>query len=293
MALSAPRTIYGIHSVTLFNRSNRLPFGMMKVLGSLSFDFSGDFNDLYGGSSKYAWDSESGVLNSTITLNVKQFEDFQYEKFLGASATANAAETSGNCGTLTNQYGTSVVAATGVVGLTVESGEEDELKDGLIVVKAVGAATVDCYYMSDVDMNTGTDKVFETDLLKITASPLTVTTGGTVSVPKFGVELTGGAGTIGMTIGDTAYCFIRKINDGSSIITIGSSSAEFSAFGLHVASQKKGSNDVHDLTAWNCKGIGMPQSFTEAEWMTADITMRALYDSAENAVALIRNIEGP
>ena len=264
----------------------------MKCIGSLSFDFSGDFNDLYGGSSKYPWDSESGVLNSSISLSVKEFPDFGYQYLLGATVSENSAEASGNCGTLTNQYGTSVVSATtGVATATAKSGESAELKDALLIVKAVTSTTVDVYAVSDVDFSTGTDKTFEDDDCKITATPLTISTGAAVEVPDFGIELTGGSGTIGMTEDDTAYVWTRKVNDGSSLITLGKSASEFSSFGLHVASQKKGSGDVSELVAWNCKGIGMPHSFTEQEWMNSEINIRALYDSDEDAVAYLRHIK--
>lgn len=292
MALSSPRTIYGIHNVTFFSRSTRLPFGIMKCIGSLSFDFSGEMTDLYGGSQKYPWDSETGVLNSAISLSVKEFPDFGYQYLLGATVSENEAEASGNCGTLTNQYGTSVVSATtGVATATAKTGESAELKDALIIVKAVSATTVDCYAVSDVDFATGTDKTFVNDDCKITESPLTIATDTAVEVPEYGIELTGGTGTIAMTEDDTAYVWTRKINDGSSLITLGKSTAEFSSFGLHVASQKKGSGDVSELVAWNCKGIGMPHAFTEQEWMNAEINIRALYDSDEDAVAYLRHIK--
>lgn len=289
--LSTPRTIYGIHSVTLFDRVNYLPFGIMKVLGSLSFDFTGDFNDLFGGSSRYAWDSEAGVLSSDISLNIKEFPSFIYQKALGASVTDAAAESAGNVGTIVNKFGSSLVAATGVLSATAKSGSETDLKDGLLILKAVSATEVDAYYMSDVDMNQGTNKTFEDDALKITATPLTIATSTAVEIPGFGIEITGGAGTIAMTIGDTAYCFVRKINDGSSVISIGQSTADFEAFGMLITSQKKGSGDTFEMLVHKAKGIGLPHSLTEAEWMTSDITIRALYDAAQNEVAQFRHVK--
>lgn len=291
MSLSAPQTVYGVHSLTLYNRSTLLPYGIIKVLGSLSFALSGDFNDLFGGSSKFAWDSESGVIDASLTGTIKELPNFAFERFLGGSATQNAAEASGNVGTLTNKYGTSVVdASTGVATATAKSGSETDLKDGLYIVKAVSATTVDVYCLADYDFDTGTDKAFEDDTLKVTASPLTVVASTAVEIPGFGVELTGGSGTIGMTADDTAYFYVRKINTGSDLITIGQSTAVFPDFGALLASQKKGNGDTFETQLFNCKAIGLPISHNEADWLNSDITIKALYDATENAVAKFRRI---
>ena len=297
MSLCAPKTIYGVHSLSLYNRETWEPYGIIKVLGSLAFNLTGDFNDLYGGSSLYAWESEQGVLSAELSGTIKEIPNFAFEKFLGASVTANSAETSGNVGTLTDKYGTVVNATTGVASAGAKSGSEADLKDGLYLVKVVSATTVDVYAMSDYDFDKGTDKSFETDLLKITATPLTVPdSGAAVEVPGYGFELIGGSGTVDLetagAIGDTAYVYVRKVNSGSDLITNGQSTAVFPAFGAMVASQKKGNGNTFETQLFNCKAIGLPISHTEAEWMNSDITLRAIYDSTENAVAKFRRVQG-
>ena len=47
MTLTAPKVVYGVHSLTLYDRTNWLPYGILKVVGSLAFNLSGDFNDAY------------------------------------------------------------------------------------------------------------------------------------------------------------------------------------------------------------------------------------------------------
>ena len=292
MGLSAPRTIYGIHSCTLYDRSTLLPYGIMKILGTLAFGLTGDFNDLHGGSSKYPWDSEAGVLNAELSGTIKEMPNFAFERFLGGTVTENSAEASGNCGAATNVKGTSVVAATGITTPSVLAGSEADLKTGLYVIRAVGAITVDVYCMSDVDFAEGTDTTFEDDDLKITASPLTIVQGNQVTVPNYGVEITGGAGIIALTIGDTASFYVRKINDGSSLITIGQSNASFGAFGVFMVSQEKSGGSLFETRIYKAKGIGLPISHTEADWLNSDITMRAMRDADENAVASFREIVG-
>lgn len=292
MGLSTPRTIYGVHSLCMYNRTTFEPYGIIKILGSLEIALSGSFNDLNGGSSRYPWDSESGVIDTQLTGTIKEIPDFAFEKFLGASVTTNSAEASGNVGALSNKNGTSVSSGTtGIASIAAKSGSEADLKDGVYVIKAASATTIDIYCMSDVDFDKGTDKAYETDLLKITASPITVATSTTADVTGFGIQITGGTAPA-MTIGDTAVFSVRKVNSGSSIITVGSSTASFPEFGAFLASQKKSDGSLFTAQLFKCKAIGLPLGFSEAEWLNADITIKALYDSTENAVMILRAIKG-
>jgi hypothetical protein len=292
MGLSTPQSIYGIHNFTFFNRTTRVPVGILKVIGNANIALSGSFNDLFGGSSRFPWDSEAGVLDTTISLNTKQFETFLFEKALGATSTTESADTTGDVSTLTNQKGTSVVASTGIATATIKSGGNAELKTGLYVVKAVSATTVDVYCMSDIDFDVGTDKTFVNDTLKITASPLTITQSMAVEIPDFGVELTGGAGTIALVADDTAYFYVRKINAGAHLITVGSSNQSFSEFGVLWTAQRKSNGDVFELFAPRVKAIGMPLPLSEQAWATADISMKCLYDSSEDCVYKVRRVLG-
>jgi len=291
MVLSVPRTIYGVHSLTLYDRTSWVPFGIIKVVGSLNLALSGSFNDLFGGSSRFAWESEQGVLDTSLTGNIKEVPDFAFEKFLGATATATAAEASGNCGTLTNKVGTTAMSATiGVATATALAGSEANLKDALYVIKAASDTTVDIYAMTDADFDKGTDAVFFSDGLKVITTQ-TIVSATATNITDFGFKLTGGSGTIGMTIGDTAYVYTRKANTGSSLITVGASNATFPEFGAVIASQKKGTGDTFETQIFRCKAIGLPIAHSEAAWLGADFNMKALYDSTENAVFRSRAIK--
>lgn len=291
MGLSAPQTIFGIHSFTFFNRATKLPIGILKAVGKVEANLGGSFVDLNGGSSRFAWDSEPGLLNFEIKLQSKSFESFLYQPCLGGSAVTTGAEATGNVTTLTNQKGTSVKSATtGIATATAKSGSEADLKDGLYVVKAVSATTVNVYCMSDVDFGQGTAETFVDDNLKITAAALTITATTGVDVPGFGLTLTGGSGTIALVTGDTAYFYVRKENSGNDVITVGASPQVFTEFGCFWASQKKADGNVTDIYVPRAKAIGLPLNFSEMAWATADITIKGLYDSTDNCVFTQRNI---
>lgn len=293
MSLSEPKIIHGVHSLTCYSRSTFEPYGIIKVLGSLQIAMSGGFNDLYGGSSRYPWASEPGVIDTTLTGVIKELPNFAFEKFLGASVTANAADASGSVGTLTNKYGTSVVDSdTGIASIAVISGEEDELKTGMYVFKAASATTVEVFCLSDQDFAEGTNETYDDDTLEIADSPITVTASTTADLDSFGLRLTFGTGTIAMTTGDTAYCLVRKINGGSDIITIGASTQDFPEFGAMICSQVLKDGSLFEGRLHKCVAIGLPIGLTEKEWLNANINIKCLYDATENAVMTFRRIIG-
>lgn len=291
MALSNPRGVFGVHSWTPYNRTTGEFYGTALVLASSSLNLSGELIELVGGSQRYSWAVEDGAITAELSLNFREYPDFLFELFLGKAVTSNAAEASGNCSTLTNKSGTSLVdASTGVATATVKSGSEADLKFGKFVVKVVTATTVDVFASSNIDFNRGTDKEFENDLLKITASPLTITASTAVEIPGYGVELTGGSGTIGMTAGDTATFEVRPINTESTTVSIGGGSDTFPEFGSIVYAQQRSNGEMFEIDLVRCKAIGMPIGFSEKAWAEGEVTVKAFYDSTLNKVADIRHV---
>lgn len=286
MGLSAPRNIYGVHSVAPYKRSDRTYYGVMKVLESSSLSLSGKQNDLYGGSNKYAFASETGEINSEMSLKVAQMEDFMFYLFLGKLPTATTSETSGNVTALVNVLGTSVMSATtGVASIAVLSASKANLKFGKYTVVAKTTTAVDIYISSDVDFGRGTADSYATDTLKSTAgSALTIVSATGTDVAALGLTLTGGSGTIGMTIGDTATFEVRPVNSKSSVVRIGAAADFFPEFGCIVVANKRGSDELFELDVFRCKGSGMPIGFDMFAWSKADIKAKVLYDSAKDGI---------
>lgn len=292
MALSDPRIVFGIHSVTPYNRTTREPYGILKVLQGSTFSLSGDLISLNGGSFRFPWAIEDGNITAELSMTFNEYPDFLYTLFLGKEPTANSAEASGNVSTITNASGTSVVdATTGIASVAATSGDEADLKFGTIVVKAASATTVDLYYSSDVDFNRGTDGSFENDLLKVTSSPITIPdSGATVTDTTFGLEFTGGSGTVGMTAGDTAVFSVRPINSGSSEVVVGGVSDVFPEFGAYVYAQQRGSGQMFELDIYRLKALGLPHNFNSKEFSEAEVTAQAYYDSTRSGVFSMVNV---
>lgn len=291
MSLSERRQIFGVHSVTPYNRTTGEPYGIAKVVKDSSIAISGELVENSGGSNPWPWGVEQGKISGEMSLKFSEYPDFVFELFLGKAVSSVNAETSGNCSTLTNKYGTSVVASTGIATATVKAASKADLKFTRFVVKAVSATTVDVFAMSDEDFTRGTDKEFVNDLLKITASALTITTATAVEIPGYGVELTGGAGTIGMTTGDTATFEVRPIHTGGLTVRIGANGEVAPEFGCVVMSQRRSSDEMFEIDAFKCRASGLPLGFAEKAWSEVEAKAKLLYDAAKNGVFDIRYVD--
>lgn len=293
MTLSRQQAVFGIHSVCAYNPDTLLPYGIIKVLGTMTFNLTTENIPLQGGSSRFPWEIENGVSAAEGSFLAREVPDWIFEAFLGSAATTNAAEANAGATTLTNIYGTSVVnASTGIATVGVKSGSEADVKGGLYVVKAVSSTTVDVYHMSDVDFLRGTDLAFVNDSLKITSSALTITASTAVTIPSCGLELTGGSGTIGMTTGDTAWFDARGQNEGSTTVTVGAANEIVPTIGLFCAAQQKGNNEIFMLDIMRAKVGGFPFSFNEKAWMESEVPIQAFYDTTRNGVFRYMRIKG-
>ncbi|RLA59240.1 MAG: hypothetical protein DRQ89_14355 [Epsilonproteobacteria bacterium] len=277
-----------------YSRTTGEPYGILKVIGGGSLSLSAEFEDLFGGSNKYAWASEAKTIASEFTSSVKSMPDFLFEVYLGASVATTAASALGSIlDALANVNGTSAFdATTGVATVTVKSGSEADLKDAKYLVKAVSATTVDVFMYTDVAADKGTDITYEDDLLKITATALTIVAATAVEIPNTGLELTGGSGVIALVTGDTADCRVAAAHGGVSEITIGESTSSFPEHGIVALGAKRADGSLFEIDIFKAVGGGFPISLEETVFSIPELTIKLLYDSAKNAVAKITATAG-
>ncbi len=270
-------SIFGVHSITPYSLSDGKPLSVepFKVAGSFSVSLSQEIIELNGGSSFDAWDTELGARTFEGSMLLREFPSALIEIATGTKPTETAAEAGGSVTTLRNVLNASVFdATTGIASVGVKSGSEVDVPYGSYVIEAVSATTVDIYAQSDIDFAQGTDKSFKTGQ-KINSSPLTITTAGTTDIPDFGIELTGGSGTIGMTIGDTAVFESKPINSGSKIVNIGSPLARPKNIGLMAYTQRKSDGIMYKLNVYNALVAGLPLTLSEKAFSEAELTFKA------------------
>lgn len=297
MSLSAPRSVFGVCSVSPYRRTNGLFYGELRVLESSSISVSAELISLQGGSNKFDWSVEVGAMTSEMNLAFSEYPDFVFELFAGNAPTAVSAEADGSVTTMTNKLGTLVEATTGAASIGVKTGSEADLKFGKYTVVVVSTTTVDVYFSSDVDIARGTNGTMQNDALKITASALTVAgTGATVDIPNFGLEITGGSGTVDFTtagsVGDTATFQVLPQHGGSMEVTVGQiSDQNFPEFGAIIMANKMSDGQMFELDALRCKAAGLPIGLARNAYSNAEVTVKLMYDDAQDGVYKVRHVE--
>lgn len=294
MSTTEPRNLFGIHSILFYKRDTKEPYGPpLKVLASGGVDLPADFEDLTGGSEKFVLASEPTTIVPEMSITTKDYADFLYEIFMGATVTKNAAEAAGNVGGLANVSGTSIVdATTGIAGIAVKSGEEGNLKFARYVIVRKSATTINILASTDIDFRKGTSVSYQNDELELLATDVTIPgTGGTVDIDELGLTITGGSGAIALAENDTAEFEVRSVNNGSSIIDIGDAGTTFPEFGAVIYAQKRGSGEMFEIECYRCIGAGMPHNFEEKAFAQAELTVKVLKDFSIDRVMRIRAIK--
>lgn len=292
------RINYGIHSICPFRITDGLPYGILKVLGGGTMTLSSEFEELFGGSNKFAWAVEAKTISSEWTASVKSLPDFMFELFLGATVVTTAASAAGTVDGFANVLDSVSVpvlqATTGIATVTAKSGGTSDLKDGVYIIKCVTPTTVDVYGLTDIEYSklgaANTLTLLESQ--KITASPLTIVASTATEIVGLGVEMTGGSGTIGMTADDTARFHINSAHDGVSEISIGSSSTIFPEHRQLCLGQKRADGSVFEMELFKVVGSGMPIPFEEQSFSIPELSMKLVQDSTEDKVAVIRAKKG-
>jgi hypothetical protein len=229
----------------------------------------------------YAWANEITGIDAEAVFAVKESPDMLYSIFGGADITKTSASATGTVVALQNGNGTSVFdATTGIASATVKAGSETDLKFDYYVILAASATTVDVYAMTDIQFANATALTYQDDTLKITASPLTISTGAAVEVPNTGIELTGGSGAIAMTGNDTAIYKTTAAHGGISTIDIGKKGINFPEHGLILYGKERSDGTLLEIEIYKAQssaGIVIPM--TEGDYQISDITVKALIDN--------------
>lgn len=289
MSLADPRIIYGIHSISPYSRTDGMPYGILKVIGSAALALTSDLEQLYAGSNKYAWAAENKTVSTELTAKVKAYPGFLFQLFLGATVTDAGADTSGTTSTLTNKYGSSMLAATGLASVGVLSASKANLKFGKYVIKATTSTAFKIYLLSDIDISRGTDGAYVDDTLEV-ATVTGVSTGANSDVADLGLRFVGGASATAFVVGDTATFEVLPPSSKSSSIVVGKSTDTFPSFGALLLAQKRATGEMFEIDAHNCVGGGLPISLEENAFSQPELKMSCLYDSALDRVFTIRHI---
>lgn len=289
MGLKDPRILYGVHSISPYRRNDKMPYGILKVIGSANLALSAELDQLFAGSNKFAWAAESKTISTELTAKVKAYPGFLFELFLGATVTEVGVDSAGTIAGFENVLGATVKNVTnGISSIAVSSANKANLKFSKYVLVAVGATTVNLHAMTDIDFKRGTDINFEDDTLKLNAAPITIATGSNVQA-AYGIDIVG-VGTPNFTVGHTAVFEVKPPSTSSTTIVVGSAGTSLPNFGAVLLSQKRATGEMFEIEAFNCVGSGLPMPLEENSFSQPELKMSLLYDSVKDAVFTIRTL---
>lgn len=290
MSLTAPRIMYGIHSLTPYNPVSGVYYGTLMVLKGSTFTMSGETTELRGGSNPYPWAAENGDLSSELSINCSEYPDFIFELFLGKAPTAQTAELSGDASAIVDKYGTTVVGATGLLAAVTVSTPAD-LKFGKYVIKATGAAAASIYCSTNIDKRRGTDAADFTDDSLLISAITGIGSGSTHIIAGYGITLTAGASAGGMTIGDTATFEVRPVTNSANITaTFGALSDTFPEFGALLYTAQRSNGEMTEIDVFKVKAIGLTLGAEEKAFSSWNVTGKASYDSNRSGVFSLRHV---
>lgn len=276
MSRTDPKIFRGIGGITVYNRDDRVPIVNLRVLSEASLNFKPEYEELKIGGK--VWDSEVKESSVELSYTVSEYPKKHLEVLSAATASDHTVTASGEIALLENVNGDSVYkATTGIASVSI--GTVTDLKEGEYVVKAVSATTVDVYALSDVSFGDGTDGAVIDDTMVI-AQGLSITQSSETAIPKFGISLVGGSGTIAMTVGDTCHFTVRRASSTGYTLKVGSQLDSFGEYGVLLIPRKKGTS-YRFIDVFRCQIAGLPISLKDG-YSEAQITVKALYDSAKD-----------
>lgn len=287
---SDPRTVFGVHSFTPYDRTTKLPYGTAKVVHGSTFSLKGDTIELMGGSSRFAWQIEDGDIKAELAFSVSEYPNWLFTLFGGKAPTQGTSESSGFVSAIADFKGSSVVAAAGLLA-TVTVASPADLKTGKYVILATAVNAFKVYAMSDVDFGRGTPLAFIDDSNCIAAFTAVAGSGSTHSIPSLGITLTTGASPAAFVVGDTAEFEIRAINTLNREVVVGGLSDVFPEFGAYIYAQKRGSGAIFEIEAFKLKSIGMGLGAERKAFGKSDYTAKAAFDSVRGGICKVREVE--
>lgn len=270
MGKSQPTSIFGIHSISPYNKTTGAFLDEIVVLGGSEFTLAGETIKLEGGSSKYPFKVADGRINAELNLTCREYSPSFYELLMGKSLTETVIS-GGSVSLLEDVNGTSI---TGVDGITISVGTTADLRSTPMIFIATGADSGTLHAGTDVD-----GLKFLDDTLKVADIDMS---GG--AVEALGITFTPSA-TIALVVGDTAkFSTTSEDSTVKKSAIFGGLSDVYPEFGAIVAAQKQGTNEIVYLDIFSLKAIGMPINMQETAFSEFSVTMTASYDSAKGGV---------
>lgn len=305
MSLTQIVDAFGVDSIAFYNRLSGIYYGRLRVLQGSSLVLSSKLVELKGGSSKFSWDAQEGSMDAKLQLKGREYPNFLMQLFGGGTpidiasdATDPSAGTT-YCSKPVNVYQTSLRglywdegSGTGIqtLAVTTDTSKQPNVKFGRFVAKSISADQIRVYFSTDIDFARGTDGSYLSDALEITGSPFTLISAEYISIPEFGLRISGDAAGLAMTAGETCTWVTKPITSASTETTLGTQVATFPEWGAIMMAKRKSTGELIEAEIFRGKGQGVPLKFEEDKFSDWDINCAVLQDPNQDGLVRIRRV---
>jgi len=280
---------FGVKAAIFYNRDTFIPVGVFNVISSIELAREIEKLELTGGHNNGPYAVEAGQPVNTLSGTLMEFPNFAFTELDNATATITTGEdSSGDITTITNKIGTSIAdSATGIASVSAISGNASKLPLGKIIVVGTSTATkVDIYLLGD----TASGSIPVVDELSLLAAGVTVpSSGSSVQVAEYGLEITGGSGSVAFVENDTATFDTRPANTKTTVIAMGDQ-ANIKNLGM-ILVYPKNSQKEQKIIDFPCVAVGgTPFAANTREFAEFEFTGTPLYDKDRDSLYTITKI---
>lgn len=271
--------LYGVKYLVPYDLTTLKPKGIFEVIGAVEIGREIEQMLLTGGHKDGPYAVEAGEPNNSINATLKEYPNFAFSIFENAEITEITSEALGFVGTLANTVGTSLFeATTGIASATVKTGEGEDIPSGFLVLEAISATEVKVYLAGDLAKG----RVPIVSELPVIAESVTIPdAGGTVDLAGYGITITGGSGTVAMTIGDMASVDVRPANTETTKIQVGKDGS-VNYVGLLLVYPKNSEREQTIIRFPKVAVVGMAFNANTREFSEFEQPMTPLLDDSED-----------
>ena len=266
------KRIAQINSVAIIERDNsdtnpKEVVSLLKAISAANLDLAHEAVEYRGANSIFPYAADIISANANVTVTTREFPPDLMSVIMRTTASENAAEASGDTGTIVDVTGSTWSSSTtGIASHALIAGSA--LVEGTWILKAVDGTTFNVYAYHDADnLELAIDEE-----AKVNSTVYTLPTATTVDITEIGIELTGGS-AVALVADDTAIFTVRKINLGYITSDIGVEKVG-RYYKVVLSQQRQTGGTITMTTLYKCLILRGPGDNPDGENNTMQLTIK-------------------
>jgi hypothetical protein len=194
--LSAVQAIKNVGSVVICDYATGVPYPLVQSVDSVEIKPKVDKATL--ANARGVLDEDIGLVTYEVSMTAYEYGEGLFKNLFGGRTTDYSAIAAIN--DIANIGGTSAYSVTTGAVPGLNTGDSANIKVGYYRAVVKTATTMTLYRMTDVSANDGLSKPIDDTMIAV--DDIAITANVATNITGYGIKLTGGSGTIAMTIGD-------------------------------------------------------------------------------------------